>query len=212
MGDYIDADDARQDLADGLAKDLIAGYPEGKSYIPRDRFEARIDRDAIRQCLPDVPESLLNFVSNSAPRIFAILLYSGCIPVKIGLQAALQACKDSELTDAKLPFPRQTEKCDCYEDAAVCRHRVAGNVLKKWRESGWQKFYTTQWQFLALEFKAGDFDYVLDEQSILPIARLEGHGEGSFGDVVEGELNKHHIGALKRVSLRSMFLSRVSSF
>lgn len=67
-------------------------------------------------------------------------------------------------------------------------------------DSGWEHFYTDQWKFLAPEFETGKFDYVLDEQSILPIQLRDGHGEGSFGDVREGELNLDHARESERVS------------
>jgi hypothetical protein len=195
-----DADEARQNLKEDLAEGLAAGYPEQRSYVPRSCLQERVTRATIKRCLPGAKEELLNFVSNSAQQIFAILLYSGCLPGGVDLKAALQTCKDRRLTDAELPFPRKDERCDCIEDRAFCRHEVARDTLKEWRVYGWEQFYNNQWQFLGHVFEDGVFDYVLHEKSILPIKLCDGHGEGSFGDVREGELNQSHARRFERVS------------
>jgi hypothetical protein len=200
MVSTADADEARQILIDDLAEGLVAGYPERRSYVPRSCLQERVTRATIKRCLPEAEKELLNFVSSSAQKIFAILLYSGCLPRGVDLKAALQTCKDKRLTDAELPFPRKNERCICIEDQACCRHEVARDILKKWRTHSWEQFYTNQWQFLGLEFKSDIFDYVLHEQSILPIELRGGHGEGSFGDVREGELNQSHARRSERVS------------
>lgn len=192
----IDPVQARHELCDSLAACLVAGYPEESFYVPRSCLEERITRATIRRCLPDAPDELRDFIWSRAPKLFAILLYSNYN----NLESALQTFKDRRLTDRKLPFPRRTERCACTENQAFCRHKVARETLGKWSIRAWDVFYTSQWQFLALEFETGKFDYVLDEQSILPIQLLAGHGEGSFGEVREGELNEDHARDSARVS------------
>lgn len=200
MDATADAEEARQNLIDDLAEGLVAGYPDERYYVPRSCLQERVTRATIKRCLPDAEDELLDFVSSSALKIFAILLYSGCLPRRINLESALQTCKDRGLTDIELPLPRHTEQCTCIRDQALCRHRVARDILGERSIHGWQQFYTNQWQFLGLEFETGKFDYVLDEQLILPIELREGHGEGSFGEVKEGELNQDHARSSERVS------------
>jgi hypothetical protein len=195
-----DADEARQKLLDDLAEGLVTGYPEQRSYVPKSCLQERVTRATIKRCLPEAEEELLDFVLSSAQKIFAILLYSDCLPRGVDLEAVLQTCKDRHLTDAELPFPRKDERCDCIEDRALCRHKVARDILREWRAYGWEKFYNYQWQFLGHVFEDGVFDYVLHEKSILPIKLRDGYGEGSFGDVREGELNQSHARRSERVS------------
>jgi hypothetical protein len=195
-----DADEARQNLKEDLAQGLAAGYPEQRSYVPRSCLQERVTRATIKRCLPGAKEELLNFVSNSAQQIFTILLYSGCLPGGVDLKAALQTCKDRRLTDAELPFLRKDERCDCIGDRAFCRHEVARDTFKEWRAYGWEQFYNNQWQFIGHVFEDGVFDYVLHEKRILPIKLRDGYGEGSFGDVREGELNQSHARRSERVS------------
>jgi hypothetical protein len=199
-GATADADEARQILNYDLGDGLVTGYPEQRPYVPRSCLQERVTRATIERCIPDAEKELLDFVSSSAQKIFAILLYSGCLPREVDLKAALQTCRDRRLTDAELPFPRHNERCMCIEDRALCRHEVAKDTLREWKASGWDKFYTNQWKFLGLEFETGIFDYVLHEQCILPIELRDGHGEGSFGDVREGELNQGHARKSERVS------------
>jgi hypothetical protein len=196
MGTTIDASKARDELCECLAACLVAGYPEESFYVPRSCLEERITRATIKRCLPDAQDELLDFIWSRAPKLFAILLNSNYN----NLQSALQTFKDRRLTDKKLPFPRRTERCACTESQASCRHKVAWATLGKWSLRAWDHFYTFQWQFIALEFETDKFDYVLDEQSILPIQLLAGHGEGSFGEVREGELNGDHARESARVS------------
>jgi hypothetical protein len=192
----IDAVQAREELCDSLAACLVAGYPEKQFYVPRSYLEERITRATIKRCLPDAQDELLDFIWSRAPKLFAILLYSSYN----NLESALQTFKDRHLTDKELPFPRETEQCTCMGKQARCKHKKARETLGKWSKRGWDHFYTFQWQFLALEFETGKFDYVLDEQIILPIQLRVGHGEGSFGEVREGELNEDHARGSERVS------------
>lgn len=195
MGAAGDPHEVKHTLKIDLAQGLTAGYPESRYYIPRSYFQERVTRATIQRCLPGIRDELLDFASRSAPKIFAILLYSSCLP---SLESALQKFKDRHFTDAELPLPRHTERCVCSENRAICRHDVARDVLNNLY--GWEQFYTHQWIFLALEFETGVFDYVLDEQCILPIKLCDGHNEGSFGEVREGELNQDHARRSERVS------------
>lgn len=86
------------------------------------------------------------------------------------------------------------------QNQAFCPHKVLRETLVEWSLRGWEHFYTDQWKFLAPEFETGEFDYVLDEQSILPIQLRDEHGAGSFGDVRKGELNGDHARESERVS------------
>jgi hypothetical protein len=200
MGAPVDAGHAREELCDNLAECLVAGYPEKRFYVPRNCFEKLITRATIKRCLPGAQDELLNFIWSSAPKLFAILLYSKCLPRDIDLVSALQTFRNGHVTDDHLPLPRHTEQCACLRNQAFCQHKVARKTLEKWSKRGWEHFYTDQWQFLAPEFETGDLDYVLDEQSILPIQLRDGHGAGSFGDVREGELNRDHARESERVS------------
>jgi len=193
MDARADAEKAGRELRSYLAKQLVFGYPESRQYVPRSCFEKRITLATIKQCLPDARQELLDFIWNSAQKLFAILLYSKCLPGEIKLESALQTFKDRHLTDDQLPLPRYTEQCTCMHDQTLfCPHEVPRETLVEWDFCGWEHFYADQWKFLAPEFKIGEFDYVLDEQSVLPIKLRDGHGEGSFGDVREGELNPDH--------------------
>jgi hypothetical protein len=196
MGAPADAVQAREDLCDRLAACLVAGYPEKRVYAPRSCLEEQITRATIKRCLPDAQDELLDFIWSRAPKLFAILLYSNYN----NLESALQTFKDRRLTDKKLPFPSRMEQCTCTETQPSCRHKVARETLGKWSIRAWDHLYTFQWRFLALEFETDKFDYVLDEQSILPIRLLAGHGQGSFGEVREGELNGDHARESARVS------------
>jgi hypothetical protein len=200
MGTRADADKAGRELSKCLAKHLVAGYPEPRTYVPRSSFEKRITRATIKRCLPDAHDELLDFVWSSAQKLFAILLYSKCLPGDITLESALQTFKTRHLTDDQLPLPRYTEQCTCVQDQALCPHKIPRETLAEWDFCGWEHFYTDQWKFLAPEFETGKFDYVLDEHSILPIRLRDGCGEGSFGDVREGELNRDHARESERVS------------
>ena len=196
MGALIDAAQAKEELCGCLAASLVAGYPEKQFYIPRSCLEERITRATIKRCLPDARDELLDFIWNRASKLFAILLYSNYH----NLESALQTFKDRRITDSELPFPRRTEQCTCTESQALCRHKVVRETLEKWSAHRWDHFFTIQWQFLALEFETDKFDYILDEQIILPIQLRVGHGEGSFGEVREGELNEDHARGSERVS------------
>jgi len=200
MGARADAEKAGHELSNCLAKHLVTGYPESRTYVSRSCFEKQITRATIERCLPGAQDELLDFIWNRAQKLFAILLYSDCLPRDINLESALQTFKDRHLTDEQLPLPRHKERCTCMQDQAFCPHKVARETLVKWDLRGWEHFYTDQWKFLAPEFETGKFDYVLDEQSILPIQLRDGHGEGSFGDVREGELNLDHERESERVS------------
>jgi hypothetical protein len=200
MGAHADAEEAARELSNRLAECLVAGYPEKRSYVPRSSFEGLITRATIKRCLPGAHGELLDFIWSSAPKLFAILLYSDCLPRDLNLESALQTFRNGHVTDDHLPLPRHTEQCACSKPQASCQHKVARETLEKWSKRGWEHFYTDQWHFLAPEFETGDLDYVLDEQSILPIQLRDGHGEGSFGDVREGELNREHARDSERVS------------
>lgn len=200
MGTTTEADKARQTLRNDLAEGLVAGYPEGRDYVPQSCFQKRVTRVTIKQCLPDAQDELLDFILGSAPKIFAILLYINGLPIETTLRSAMQMCKDRCLIDAKLPLPRRSERCGCGVNRASCRHGIARDTLGKWTAHCWEQFYTNQWMFLGLEFVSDVFDYTLDEHSILPIELRDGHGEGSFGEVREGELNQDHAREFERVS------------
>jgi hypothetical protein len=200
MGTRADADKAGCELSTWLAKHLVAGYPESRKYVPRSCFEKRITRATIERCLPDAQDELLDFIWDSAQKLFAILLYSDCLPRAINLESALQTFKDRDLTDKQLPLPKHMEQCTCMKDQAFCPHKIPRETLVEWDLRGWDHFYADQWKFLAPEFETGEFDYVLDEQSILPIKLRDGCGEGSFGEVREGELNRDHARESERVS------------
>jgi hypothetical protein len=200
MGARADAEKAGSELSNCLAEHLVTGYPESRKYVPRSCFEKRITRATIRRCLPHAQDELLDFIWNSAQKLFAILLYSNCLPRDINLESALQTFKDRHLTDVQLPLPRHTEQCTCMQDQAFCPHKVPRETIVEWGLRGWEHFYADQWKFLVPEFETGEFDYVLDEQSILPIQLRDGHGEGSFGEVREGELNRDHARESERVS------------
>jgi hypothetical protein len=200
MGARADAEKAGRELRNCLAKHLVAGYPEPRTYVPRSCFEKRITRATIKRCLPNAQDELLNFIWNSAQKLFAILLYSKCLPGDINLESALQTFKDRDLTDKQLPLPKHTEQCTCMQGQAFCPHKIPRETLVEWDFCGWEHFYTDQWKFLAPDFETGEFDYVLDEQSILPIRLRDGCGEGSFGEVREGELNRDHARESERVS------------
>jgi hypothetical protein len=196
-----DAKEARDDLLEKLTEGLLCGYPESRYYVPRSCLQEQVTQATIKRCLPDAQDELLDFTLSSARKIFAILLYAPCLPRKIKLESVLQTCKDRRITDEILPLREQTEQCTCTEDRVFCRHAVARDTLKGWSKDGWVQFYSNQWKFLALEFEANKFDYVLDEQSILPIKLCDGYSEGSFGEVRAGELNQDHIRSSERVSL-----------
>lgn len=204
MSTAADADEARERLKLDLTNGLIHGYPEKRQYVPRSWLQKHVTRATITRCLPSARRELIDFILVAAPKIFAILLYSDClpkIPQKISLESALQTCKDKRLTDAELPFPSRTEPC-CSEERTICRHRVAKDVLGNWNDHYWERFCTAQWMFLALEFVTGTFEYILDERGILPIKLCDGYNEGFFGEVREGLLNQDHARTSEQVSLK----------
>jgi hypothetical protein len=204
MAATAEAGKARNKLKQGLARGLVAGYPNKKEYVPRGCFQQQVTRATIGRCLPEARKELLDFVSTSATKIFAILLYGCFLPDGISLECALQTCKDGRLTDSKLPLPRHPEDCVCDGDRGFCRHAMVRYIQGEWEVYGWKQFYSHQWMFLAVEFEAGKFDYDLDEECILPIKLREGHSAGAFGDVREGELNPDHVGESRPVS-RAIF-------
>jgi hypothetical protein len=191
---------ARNELIQGLAEGLVAGYPNNKEYVPRRCFQEQVTPATIRRCLPTASDELLDFVSSSATKIFAILVYGCFLPDGISLESALQTCRDGRLNDSKLPLPRYPEDCVCDGDGDFCRHAMVRYIKGKWKVHGWKQFYAHQWMFLAVEFEAGKFDYDLDEECILPIKLRRGHNAGAFGDVREGELNPDHAGESEQVS------------
>lgn len=201
MGTTTGADEAIEALQNDLETGLATGYPEKREYVPRSCLQKHVTRATIRQCLPDARDDLIEFIYRKASRIFAILLYSCCLPGRISLGFALQTCKDRSLTDAELPFPRRNESCSCSEQRTNCRHPVARDVLGKWTFHCWERFCNTQWMFLGLEFQSDVFEYNLDERRILPIKLLDGHNEGFFGEVREGLLNEDHAKDSERVSV-----------
>ena len=200
MGARTDAEKARRELRNRLAKGLVAGYPEGREYVPRSCFEELVTQATIKLCLPDAQDELLEFIWSSAQKLFTIIVYSHCLPENITLESALHTFKNRHLTDDQLPLPKYTEQCTCVQSQVFCPHKIPRETLVEWDLLGWEHFYVDQWKFLAPEFGTGELDYVLDEQSVLPIKLRDGHGEESFGDVREGELNPDHASESDRVS------------
>lgn len=202
MASLIDPFEARDDLKDALTKGMVPGFPDKRLYLPRSRFQLLVNQETIRQCLPDVDRRLLVSVTQSCPKLFAILIYGDCLSRTIKLEAALQNCIRSGLTDANLPLPSYDEECKCSESMrADCKHVLVRNALNRWRPHGREQFYTTQWKFLALKFETGTFEYDLHDQAILPIELCAGYGTGTFGDVREGKLNIDHARSSERVSI-----------
>jgi hypothetical protein len=190
---------AKSRLKQGLARGLVIGYPNNKKYVPRSCFQGLVTQATIKRCLPGAQDELLDFVWSSATRLFAILVY-GSFLEEISLESALQTCRDGHLTDSKLPLPQDHEQCICDGDRNLCRHAMVRCIKGKWGDYSWVEFWDHQWKFLALELKAGDFEYSLDEQCILPIKLLGGHNKGAFGDVREGKLNTDHAIGFAQVS------------
>jgi len=184
------SEEARFALASHLDKGLVAGYPDKSKYVTQSHLQNHITRTTIKQCLPNAREELLDFILSSAVKIFAILVYRRCLPPNTSLESALQTCRDVHFDDTQLPLPESTEKCGCGKDQAFCQHEVAKSILPC--DYVWRQFYNTQWTFLALELQEGEFDYDVHGCTILPIELRHGHGEGSFSNVKEGELNQDH--------------------
>lgn len=197
----VEAEKAMQSLKEDLAESLVLGYPGERYYIPRSCLERLVGRPTIKLCLPEASDELLDFIASNALKIFAILVYSCCLPTGVDLKSTLQTFKDMHFVDAKLPFSRRNEQCNCHEDEVSCRHKMTSSILGKLGTHCWDLFYTNQWKFLGLEFEADVFDYTLDEQCILPIQVDEGYNEGFFDEVKEGELNQDNVRGFRQVSL-----------
>jgi hypothetical protein len=207
---------AEKQLRGLLSEHMVMNPFEHKDFLPESSLTQLITKDRIRSCMPDAQEDLIGFVSDHAPRLFAILVYiqeSGK-----DLNSAMKRFKAYALTDTHLPVPKVYEKEECSYNrssaggqqqsratgVAQCSHDRALNAFhhKQWKHDKIRHFYNDQWMFLSPVFTKEKFEHNLKPRIILPFTRRgDGSGKGHFSQVQEIYLRADHQRIFPTVSL-----------
>ncbi|ETI20037.1 hypothetical protein G647_09052 [Cladophialophora carrionii CBS 160.54] len=198
---------AEKQLRGLLSEHMVMNPLDHKDFLPESSFKQLINRDRIRICMPGVKEDLIEFVSDHAPRLFAIVVYIQEFGKE--LSSAMTRFRKHGLTDGHLPIPNINEKGVCSYNRSSpgreqhsrltavtqCSHSRALDALhhKQWKHDKIRQLYSDQWMFLSPVFTKEKFEHNLDPRIVLPFTRRGGgSGKGHFSEVREVYLRADH--------------------
>jgi hypothetical protein len=190
-------------LRNSMAPKFLTSPFEAKPFLPQSSFSKLITPDRIRECLPDnSPVELLNWVSESAPKLFAIIVSLKVSQMVLGQH--MNSFKKRGFNDKLLPVPKLDLKlCKTRE----CSHKKAFNIFHNsslWDEAEFIDLREKQWKFLSPVFTndRNKFVHELDTEHVWPITWLgEVSDRGHFGLVRKATLCFDHLKILPSVSL-----------
>ncbi|KAL1880027.1 hypothetical protein Daus18300_001390 [Diaporthe australafricana] len=181
-------------LADEITESLEPStFPIGSvdHYMPEGHLERFITTDSIvrefsrgwdpRQGDHSVDPALIQFILESAKKVFAIILLSGIMSKD--LRITMESLKSFDFKDIHLPIHNED-----METLSWSR-----NVRPAWAVANKKDFERKQWMFLAPVFLKNHLKMEIDSPSILPFALVSGkRRQGTFSDVWEVAIHEFH--------------------
>lgn len=178
-------------LADEISESLEPStFPIGsvEHYMPEGHLERFITRDSITREFSrgwnpgqgdhSIDPALIQFILESAKKVFAITLLSGIISKD--LQITMDSLKSTPFKDIHLPIHNEDME-------TLPWSRLAWAVANK------KSFERKQWMFLAPVFYRNHLKIEIKSPSILPFALVPGkRRQGTFSDVWEVAIHECH--------------------
>lgn len=213
-----------------ISKAMRKGWKK-KEYLPN---PDRMLRDLMRpESIPPAlmttedfkndPSSSLSLVkfATKNPRLFAITLLIKQDNIW-QVRQAMESFQDTNFTDDCLPLETDlssSKVCLLGEDDDLsdprsnqrCKHRREEDAFHAsvWGCEGRKDFFQKQWRFLSPKLSEDKFDYILDENVILPFRQNDTarSGSGHFGVIIPVDLQSSHQDAIKTVCTDEIFSS-----
>jgi hypothetical protein len=156
-------------------------------FLPHDRIDKLITRASVAHALnldltrnlASRDESLLNFILQSAKRLFAIILT--CHFRGTDLRRVMTMFRRKHFQDNALPVTNDVlAELDCFNK-------------KPWNAMERRLFFIEQWAFLAPVFSSDNFKMDLEPDHILPFILVDqGNKSGSFNQIFRATIHPAH--------------------
>jgi hypothetical protein len=155
------------------------GFPDGGTYLPAGTYAAHIKEDSVMSALEldtdnsrEEHASLVRFIVNEAPKIFATLIISELSAADV--HECLQKFQQHDLTDDALPVER-SRPIPPFE----------GNSRRL------KMFCLLQWESLAPVFSKHKFMWDLKKDQPLPFMKIDGHDSNAGASSVVHKVKVH---------------------
>lgn len=171
-------------------------------FVPVDKFNELITKESIGAEIPGSSLELINFIYNDARKIFMIVLDIKEHDSQSELASMMQSFRASGFTDEHLPIsnPRDTPAEHNGDSHFPALPTDAFNH-HKWITTAKERFYLSQWTFLAPVFTGGKLKHDFPQGTVLPFTEISPVArEGFFSTVTQVKIHPAHQKVLCKVS------------
>jgi hypothetical protein len=178
-----------------------------KPFAPAGTIEQLVVRDTVRAALAihkddDGEDNLVDFITNKAYKLFAIVVHVGFVPDYIFY--AMEMFMENDIDDNNLPIihveselERARKRSQGDENLSSQRESVLTSIDPEeevWSFARRIEFYSKQWKFLVPVFSTEEDNIELFPSTILPFTyKGDETKSGGFGEVFKVGIDVRHI-------------------
>lgn len=171
-------------------------------FVPVDEFNKLVTEESIAAEIPNSPPELIEFIHNDAKRVFMTVLEIKEHDNQSELASMMQSFRAKGFTDKHLPIsnPRDppAEHNNGHHFPALPTDTFSH---ERWTMCAKERFYRSQWTFLAPIFTEGKLKHDFPQGTVLPFTKIFPFvREGNFSSVTQVKIHPAHQTVLRKVS------------